>query len=148
MVKNRQVLLNTSDKLITDAQGISGLNITATIELALIEFIKNNQTPLDKARSDYLEALDKTVQLELTVAELEAQCIKEQEAGIMEKQRNIIEITKSKEDIIIDHIKEHTKISGPEKLINSRYPDAYAKYLGITKEQALAMIDKYKIEKG
>lgn len=148
MVKNRQVLLNTSDKLINDAQNISGLNITATIELALREFIHNNQTPLDKARSDYLESLDRTVQLELTVAELEAQYINKCKVDIMEKENKIKLAEKSKEDIIKEHIRNHSKISGVEKLINSRYPDAYAKYLGITKEQALAMIDKYKVEKG
>lgn len=147
MVKNRQVLFNTSDKLIEDAQRISGLNITATIERALNEFIRNNQTPLDRARADYLASLDNTVQLELTVAELEAASIKIHKADIMEKEKTITEIIQSKEEVIIDHIRRCTECNPPEKLINSRYPDAYAKYLGITKEQALAMIDKYKVEK-
>lgn len=147
MVKNRQVLFNTSDKLVNDAQRISGLNITATIELALNEFIKNNQTPLDRARSDYLEALDRSVQLELTVAELEATSIKIHQVDIMEKEKAIKEITQSKEDVIIEHIRKCTADSGPEKLINSRYPDAYAKYLSITREQALDMINKYQIKK-
>lgn len=137
MTKDRFIGARTTDELIEKATSVSGKDISKTIIQALVEFIMNNSTPLEKLEREEEE-------LKVRMNEVKNLIHKEKERIARDiktkKDAEKFNINRTPLDEVRLSIRSHLDTTNINTLLSSVYFKAYQKKLNYTPEQVKELI--------